>query len=193
MGTFLWASVILPALWGYWRYAVCPKNGKRQGALPGYHHWFAVHAWKAPYDGQFRRFEEENTLMIGLTAILKDLRTERETFQAQLTQLDGAVTVLQSLTHPNSRHSRRAATTRHPFSLATRRRMAAAQKARWAKWTSEHARPASGKNVDTTRRVAKPVQSATVRPRLSAAARKRIAAAQRARWASWRAKQPKKK
>jgi hypothetical protein len=131
--------------------------------------------------------------MIGLTAILKDLRTERETLQTQLRQLYGAVAAIQSLTHPNSRHSRRAATTQHPFSLATRRRMAAAQKARWAKWKSEHARSARGKNVDTARRVANPVQSATARPRLSAAARKRIAAAQRARWASWRAKQPKKK
>jgi len=49
--------------------------------------------------------------MIGLTAILKDLQTERESLQTQLRQLDGAVTVLRSLTHPNSRHSRRAATT----------------------------------------------------------------------------------
>ena len=132
--------------------------------------------------------------MIGLTAILKDLRAERETLQTQLRQLDGAVTVLQGLIHPNSlRQSQRAATTRHPFPLAARRRIAAAQKARWSKWKSEHNRSANGKNVDPTRRVAKPVQSATARPRLSAAARKRIAAAQRARWASWRAKQPKKK
>ena len=131
--------------------------------------------------------------MVALTAILRDLRAERETLHTQLRRLDSAVAALQGLVHPNSsRQSRRVATTRRPFSLAARRRMAAAQKARWAKWKSEHTRAASGKNVQPTLRAAKPVQSAA-RPRLSAAARKRIAAAQRARWASWRAKQTKKK
>jgi hypothetical protein len=182
------------ALGGYWRYAVCPLEWKTPSCAAGLSSLVCCARLEAPAQGTIPKLQGGNTQMVALTAILKDLRAERETLQTQLRRLDSAVAALQGLVHPNSsRQSRRVATTRRPVSLAARRRMAAAQKTRWAKWKSEHTRSASGKNAEPTRRGANPVQAAAARPRLSAAARKRIAAAQRARWASWRAKQTKKK
>jgi hypothetical protein len=187
-------SVILLALRRVMAVRRLPIEWKTPSCAAGLSSLVCCARLAVPARGTIPKLLGENTQMVALTAILKDLRAERETLQTQLRQLDSAVAALQGLVRPNSlRQSQRAATTRRPVSVIARRRMAAAQKARWAKWKSEHARPASRKNVEPTRRVAKPVQSATARPRLSAAARKRIAAAQRARWASWRAKQTKKK
>jgi hypothetical protein len=186
-------SVILLALRRVMAVRRLPIEWKTLSCAAGLSSLVCCASLEVPVRGTIPKLRGGSTLMIALTAILKDLRAERGTLQTQLRQLDRAVAVLQGLVRPNSsRRSQRAVTTRRPFSLAARHRMAAAQKARWAKWKSEHTRSASGKNVQPTRRVAKPVQAAA-RPRLSAGARKRIAAAQRARWASWRAKQTKKK
>jgi hypothetical protein len=62
---------------------------------------------------------------------------------------------------------------RRPFSAASRKRMAAAQRERWAK--ANHATPAPAK----TKR------------KISAAGKRRIIEATKARWAAWRAAQTK--
>lgn len=79
-----------------------------------------------------------------LTDTVKILQTQRAEIQKQLTNLDKAIAVLQELTEPNRIHSPNGKQThpnpipslngkRRTFSVAARRKMAAAQKARWAK------------------------------------------------------------
>ena len=100
-----------------------------------------------------------------INSILAELRAERD-------RIDQAISALEAVNSagrrgvgrpPKAMHKRRA------FSAATRARMAAAQRARWAK--------------------AKPAQASKPARRMSRAARKRIAAAQRARWAKVKAQQ----
>ena len=102
--------------------------------------------------------------MPNLDSVLAQLRQERERLNAAIAALEGVTT--------NS-GSRR---TTNRISAAGRRRIAAAQKARWAKLKA-------GKNVV-------PISKATpkAKRRLSRAGRKRIAAAQQARWAALRKK-----
>jgi hypothetical protein len=109
--------------------------------------------------------------MANLEHVLQQLRDERGRAQQQLEQLDSAIAVLQGLggNHSQARTSSRAG---RVVSALARRRMAAAQRARWAK-----VRQGSGKSAGRPR---------VVRV-LSADARRRIAAAQKARWARFRA------
>jgi len=105
-----------------------------------------------------------------LVNVLEQLRDERGRTQKQLEQLDSAISVLEGLGRDNSaRTSSRAGRVVSPLA---RRRMAAAQRARWAR-----ARKASGKSAS---------KPSVVRV-LSPEARRRIAAAQKARWAKFRA------
>jgi hypothetical protein len=67
-------------------------------------------------------------------------------------------------------------------SAAARRRMAQAQRARWARVRTE-SQPVRG--------AAKAMGSAPLKHAMSASARRKIAAAQRARWAKWKAQQKK--
>ena len=109
--------------------------------------------------------------MANVTEILKQLKEERE-------RLDKAITVLSSL-NGSSRtgSSRGVGRTTRLLSPAARRKIAAAQRARWA-------RARSGKTQSAPK---------ASRPRVvSAAARRKMAAAQRARWARVRAAQTKK-
>jgi hypothetical protein len=107
--------------------------------------------------------------MENLGNVLQQLRDERGRAKQQLEQLDSAISVLEGLGRDNSaRTSSRAGRVVSPLA---RRRMAAAQRARWAR-----ARKASGKT-------SKP----SVVRILSPEARRRIAAAQKARWAKFRA------
>jgi hypothetical protein len=108
--------------------------------------------------------------MGNLDHVLRQLRDERGRTQQQLAQLDSAISVLEGLGGDNSaRTSSRAG---RVVSALARRRMAAAQRARWAR-----VRKASGKTS------AKP----RVLRVLSPEARRRIAAAQKVRWAKFRA------
>ena len=109
--------------------------------------------------------------MSNLDHVLQQLRDERGRAQQQLQQLDSAIAVLEGLdgNHSQARTSSRAG---RIVSALARRRMAAAQRARWAK-----VRQASGKS---------PRKPRAMRV-LSADARRRIAAAQKARWARFRA------
>jgi hypothetical protein len=102
--------------------------------------------------------------MANLEIALQQLREERSRTQLQVETLDQAISVIESLNGTGV--SRRSSRPTRIVSAVSRRRMAQAQRARWAK---------------TRGRAAKPKRT------ISAAGRKRIAAAQRARWAKIRA------
>lgn len=66
--------------------------------------------------------------MAGLLEILATLKAERESLQRDIKKLDSAVEALESLTKKIRGKRQR------KLSAGARRRIAAAQKARWAKW-----------------------------------------------------------
>jgi hypothetical protein len=99
--------------------------------------------------------------MANLTSVLKYLEQERNRLGAQLERLNHALSVLVGA------GNRRAKRT---ISTAGRARIAAAQRARWAKFRGH-------KVVSIVSRKGHAI---------SPAARKRIAASQKARWAKWR-------
>jgi hypothetical protein len=104
--------------------------------------------------------------MANLTSVIKYLEQERNRLGAQLERLSHALSVLIG----TSNHR-----TRRRISTAGRARIAAAQRARWAKSKGQKAVSIRGRKGRT----------------MSPAARKRIAAAQKARWAKWRKAQKK--
>ena len=73
-----------------------------------------------------------------LTQVLNTLKAERQRVQSELEKLDKAVTALGSLNSIRRHKSRRI------ISAAARRRIVAAQKARWATWRAKHPLKASG-------------------------------------------------
>ena len=99
--------------------------------------------------------------------IVRELQSQRDQLQAELQTLDEAIRVVEQLNGRGTRNgvSRPLGSSRH-ISAAGRARIAAAQRARWAK--------------------AKEAHSGTRVREVSGAARKRMAAAQRARWAKIR-------
>jgi hypothetical protein len=123
--------------------------------------------------------------MSGLTNALQELRAERSKAQAQVEKLDRAISLMESLNGSGTSSVGKSSETSHPatrpvraISAASRRKMAKAQKARWAK-----VRNGTQSAKEATRRIA----SAPAKRTLSAAARKRVAAFQRARWATLKA------
>src|ERR1700686_3652894 len=114
--------------------------------------------------------------MSNLTSALEELRKERSRAQVQVEKLDQAISVIESLNGSGTSRNRNQPT--RVISAASRRKMAQAQKARWAK-IRKASQPAAGE--------AKKAGSTQVKRTISAAGRKRIAAAQRARWATIRA------
>ena len=102
----------------------------------------------------------EGASMANLEIALQQLREERSRTQLQVETLDQAISVIESLNRTGV--SRRSSRPTRIVSAVSRRRMAQAQRARWAK---------------TKGRAPKPKRT------ISPAGRKRIAAAQRARWA----------
>jgi len=114
--------------------------------------------------------------MAGLTNALQELRAERTRTQSQVEKLDRAISLLVSLNRAGASSGTPHKGT-HPvrvISLASRRKMAKAQRARWAK-AKNGAQPVT----------VKPEEVAPAKPKytMSAEARKKIAAAQRERWA----------
>lgn len=67
--------------------------------------------------------------MPSLTGVLSQLQAERQKMLKEVSKLDHAITVIRGLNHTTG-------STRPPsrMSLAARRRIAAAQRVRWAKW-----------------------------------------------------------
>jgi hypothetical protein len=114
--------------------------------------------------------------MANLNNALQELRAERGRAQLHVEKLDQAISVIESLNGPGT--SRNGNQPTRIITAASRRKMALAQKARWARVGKE----------------SKPVVAAadSVHKKghtMSASARRRIAAAQRARWAKIRAGQ----
>ncbi|HTF43936.1 MAG TPA: hypothetical protein VK641_08565 [Terriglobales bacterium] len=119
--------------------------------------------------------------MANLTNALQQLREERRQAQEHVDKLDRAISVIESLN--GSASSRNASQPTRIVSAASRRKMAQAQKARWASIRKD-AQPVV---VETT----KTTGLAIVKRTMSASARRKIAAAQKARWAKFRAQQKK--
>ncbi len=104
--------------------------------------------------------------MANLTSVLNQLEQERARLASQLERLNTALSALNG----TSKNGVRTGT----MSAVGRARIAAAQRARWAKVKGQK------------------VVSITARKRtMSPAARRRIVAAQKARWAKWRRAQKK--
>ena len=117
--------------------------------------------------------------MGNLSSALQQLRAERKQAQSHLEKLDTAISVIESLNGSGSFGE--AAQPTRIISQASRRKMAQAQRARWAKARKE-SQP--GATVKTT-------ASVPVKHTMSAAARRKIAAFQKARWAKIKAQQKK--
>lgn len=118
--------------------------------------------------------------MANLENALHQLRQERKQAQSEVEKLDSAIVVLEGLVGRNSTAPRRGARRGRIVSAAARRRMAEAQRARWAR-ARARSQPTTGRR-----------STSSVGRVLSAAARRKIADAQRARWARVRAQQAKK-
>jgi len=114
--------------------------------------------------------------MASLTNALQQLRAERREAQLHVEKLGQAISVIESLNGSGTPRSTNQPT--RIISAASRRQMARAQKARWAK-VRNGSRPAVG--------AAKTTGSAPAKRTMSISARRRIAAAQRARWAKVKA------
>jgi peptidoglycan hydrolase CwlO-like protein len=116
--------------------------------------------------------------MANMNDALQQLREQREQVQLQVDKLNSAISVLEDLFGRNSSTAaRNGGRPKRVVSAIARRRMAQAQRARWAKVRG------GAKSSGTA------PSKAPVRRILSAAARRKIAAAQRARWARVRAQQ----
>ena len=125
--------------------------------------------------------------MGNLANALQQLRAERREAQSQMEKLDQAISLLVSLNGAGASGKANQPTgiTSAPtriISVASRRKMALAQRARWAKIR---------KGPQPSAAAAKATASAPVKRTMSASARRKIAAAQRARWAKLKAGQKK--
>jgi hypothetical protein len=106
-----------------------------------------------------------------LSIALQELRAERGRVQSLVEKLDQAISVIESLNGSGSSQAKPL----RVISLASRRKMAQAQRTRWANMRKE-AKPTSA-----TAAADKPKRG------ISKATRQKIAAAQRVRWAKIRA------
>src|SRR5579864_7437093 len=110
-----------------------------------------------------------------LMGIVQQLRSQRNRAQAEVDRLDAALSALGSLN--GTFRGVKAGRGRKPMSPAARRRIAAAQRARWAKLRAGKAgRPKAPVSIRSKRHI-------------SAAGLAKIRAAQRARWAKWKQQQ----
>jgi hypothetical protein len=122
----------------------------------------------------------EGVIMPSLGTALQELRKDRSATQLRLEKLNQIISGIESLNGSSANGSAVSSQSGRPIrivSSASRRKMALAQQARWAK-VRGHSQPIS---------VGKQTSPASAKRTISAAGRKRIAAAQRARWAKVRA------
>jgi hypothetical protein len=117
--------------------------------------------------------------MGNLSSALQELRAERKQAQERVESIDQAISVIESLY--GSGTVRQANQPTRIISQASRRKMAQAQRARWAKARKE-SQPAE---------TAKTTASTPVKQTMATAARKKIAAFQRASWAKIKAQEKK--
>jgi hypothetical protein len=104
-----------------------------------------------------------------MQSVMSDLQTERRRLENELRRVVAALTAFGNVCIRGSRPTRKKRT----ISAAGRKRIAAAQRARWAKIKGRKVVSISSRKGRT----------------MSPAARKRIVAAQKARWAKWRAQE----
>jgi len=116
--------------------------------------------------------------MSNLRNALEELREKRSRAQAEIEKLNQIISGIESLNGAGILS--KLTEVSRTVSAASRRKMALAQKARWAKARKESQPAAAG---------AKTASPAPARRTLSVSARRKIAAAQRARWAKLRASQ----
>jgi len=116
--------------------------------------------------------------MGNLSGALQQLRAERKQAQSQVEKLDQAISVIESLNGSGTFGKANQPT--RIISQASRRKMALAQRARWAKAREQSQSIARAKTTP-----------APVKHTMSAAARRKIAAFQKARWAKIKAQQKK--
>jgi hypothetical protein len=78
--------------------------------------------------------------MVNLADVLKGLTTQRKNLRQELDRLDTAIGALTGLSGRGSKNGRSsdAGAPRRRMSVAGRKRIAAAQRARWAKWKAKH-------------------------------------------------------
>jgi hypothetical protein len=107
---------------------------------------------------------------------LKELREKRSQAQVEIDKLDQIISGIESLNGAEA--STKTTQPKRIISAASRRKMALAQKARWA---------GLRKKSQPIAVVAKSTGPAPAKHKISAAGRKRMAAASRARWAAFRA------
>ncbi len=119
----------------------------------------------------------EGVTMSNLDNALRELREKRSQAQVEIDKLDQIIAGIESLNGMRAASSK-ATQPKRIISAASRRKMALAQKARWASIRK--------KSQPVAVAIAKTV-SAPAKRKISAAGRKRIAAAARARWAKFRA------
>jgi hypothetical protein len=113
--------------------------------------------------------------MSNLQNALQELREKRSHAQKEIEKLDQIIAGIESLNGTGASHN--TARTTRVVSAASRRKMALAQKARWASIRKQPQLIGAGKTPTPT--PAKRI--------MSASARRKIAAAQKARWAKVRA------
>lgn len=116
--------------------------------------------------------------MSNLQNALRELREKRHRAQMEVEKLNQVISGIESLNGTETSQKATQPTTR-VISAASRRKMAQAQRARWANIRKQSQSGPGGKAVAAT--PAKRI--------MSAAARRKIAAAQRARWAKVKAQQ----
>ncbi|MDQ1389283.1 MAG: hypothetical protein QOF56_2737 [Acidobacteriaceae bacterium] len=116
--------------------------------------------------------------MANLENALQELRTERKQAQLHVEKLGQAISMIESLN--GSGTSRNTNQPKRIISAASRRKMALAQKARWAR---------AGKGSHPAKEVTGSTHGKG--HTMSASARRKIAVAQRARWAKLKAGQKK--
>ena len=115
--------------------------------------------------------------MSNLDNALRELREKRSHAQVEIDKLDQLISGIESLKGSSAVPSKTAQPKRI-ISAASRRKMAQAQRARWAKARKE-SQPAVA--------IARTTASVPVKHTMSASARRKIAAFQRARWAELKA------
>src|SRR5271170_371879 len=117
--------------------------------------------------------------MGNLASALQQLRAERKQAQLHVEKLDQAISVIESLNGSGTVQQANQPT--RIISQASRRKMAQAQRARWAR----------ARNGSQSVSAVKTTAPAPVKRTMSAAARRKIAAFQRARWQKIKAQQKK--
>jgi hypothetical protein len=120
--------------------------------------------------------------MSNLENALRELREKRIHAQVEIDKLDQIISGIESLNGRGAAVPTKTVQPKRIISAASRRKMALAQKARWA---------SIRKKPQPIAVVAKSTGLAPAKRTMSASARRKIAAAQKARWAKIRAQEKK--